>query len=327
VRELGFKDARVTPAAGDGGADVVATGLVAQVKLHGKAVGRPDVQRLRGTAHNARHALFYSFSGYTGAAIAFANEANISLFDVVNGSPQPVSKPAQNLVREARRNSEAALAARAAAARAKAEARRRAEERRRQKAAQQAQRRAEVEAKRLAQQEAMAQRKRERAERKAARAAVRRVAREAQRARARAQAERTGSSPAAFTSGAVTTMADVFRRTRRMKRSPARAWCVRAYVCGLLGIAIPVIAGSAGALLSAREARRAGGVAGISVAVVLAVAGLGLSGMVVGALVVTAGHGFTDGEASAVESFFSLGIGILFAALGAVLWRRWSHDT
>lgn len=80
MRHLGFADARRTAAGADGGLDVLATGAVAQVKHHAQPVGAPDVQRLRGAGHGATHAVFYSRSGYTAAAFAFAQVSNVALF-------------------------------------------------------------------------------------------------------------------------------------------------------------------------------------------------------------------------------------------------------
>ncbi len=80
MRHLGFSDARRTPPGVDGGFDVVASSAVAQVKHHAAPVGAPDVQRLRGAAHDGRTPLFYSSSGYTKAALDYAATARVALF-------------------------------------------------------------------------------------------------------------------------------------------------------------------------------------------------------------------------------------------------------
>lgn len=80
MRIIGFVDAQPTVAGADGGLDAISLDAVAQVKHHAQPVGAPDVQRLRGAAHGNHHALFYSSSGYTSAAIAFAESADVALF-------------------------------------------------------------------------------------------------------------------------------------------------------------------------------------------------------------------------------------------------------
>lgn len=80
LRSLGFADARRTPPGADRGIDAIASSAVAQVKHHSAPVGAPDVQRLRGAAHDRQHAVFYSGSGYTSQAIQFADGAGVALF-------------------------------------------------------------------------------------------------------------------------------------------------------------------------------------------------------------------------------------------------------
>lgn len=81
MRVLGFRDARVTGAGTDGGIDVVATSAVAQVKHYERAsIGGPAVQQLRGAAHGLPWALFYARSGYTAAAVSYAEQAQVALF-------------------------------------------------------------------------------------------------------------------------------------------------------------------------------------------------------------------------------------------------------
>jgi hypothetical protein len=80
MRSIGFPDAVVTGAGTDGGVDVISSAAIAQVKFHAVPVGSPDVQRLKGAAHEHETALFYSASGYTEAAKLFADKAGIALF-------------------------------------------------------------------------------------------------------------------------------------------------------------------------------------------------------------------------------------------------------
>ncbi|MBO3742712.1 restriction endonuclease [Actinoplanes flavus] len=81
LRDLGFHDARTTAGGADGGVDVVATGAVAQVKHWAKPVGQPALRDLFGVAQaSAATAFFYSRSGYTPAALEWANATGIALF-------------------------------------------------------------------------------------------------------------------------------------------------------------------------------------------------------------------------------------------------------
>ncbi|WIB62124.1 restriction endonuclease (plasmid) [Curtobacterium sp. MCLR17_007] len=80
MRAIGFSDARRTTGGADGGIDIRAGLAVAQVKHLSQPVGSPDVQRLRGAAHGVPHAVFYSSSGYSAAAIAVAETSQVALF-------------------------------------------------------------------------------------------------------------------------------------------------------------------------------------------------------------------------------------------------------
>ncbi|MBW6434989.1 restriction endonuclease [Actinoplanes hulinensis] len=81
LRDLGFHDARTTAGGADGGVDVVATGAVAQVKHWAQPVGQPPLRDLFGVAQAAAAtAFFYSRSGYTPAALEWANATGIALF-------------------------------------------------------------------------------------------------------------------------------------------------------------------------------------------------------------------------------------------------------
>lgn len=80
MRTMGFTGVALTVGGADGGVDVSADGAVAQVKFTSAPIGGPVVQQLRGAAHAAKHALFYSLSGYTTSAVAFGDAAGVALF-------------------------------------------------------------------------------------------------------------------------------------------------------------------------------------------------------------------------------------------------------
>lgn len=98
MQKLGFDDAEMTPPGADGGLDVRATDAVAQVKHYATPIGAPVIQQLRGAAHGQGAALFYSMSGYTKAAVEYANNAAVALFTYnESGVVQPFNHAAQIL--------------------------------------------------------------------------------------------------------------------------------------------------------------------------------------------------------------------------------------
>ena len=98
MQSLGFDDAKMTPPGADGGLDVRATDAVAQVKHYATPIGAPVIQQLRGAAHGQGAALFYSMSGYTKAAVEYANDAAVALFTYnENGVVRPFNHAAQIL--------------------------------------------------------------------------------------------------------------------------------------------------------------------------------------------------------------------------------------
>ncbi len=84
MRHLGATEAVVTPERRDGGVDVISREFVAQVKhLRVEQIGVAVVRQLYGAATaEGRRALFFSSSGYTRDALAFARENDIALFVV-----------------------------------------------------------------------------------------------------------------------------------------------------------------------------------------------------------------------------------------------------
>lgn len=99
MTSLGFEDAAATPSGRDGGIDVSARGAVAQVKHYMSGpIGAPAVQQLVGAAVAKQNRLFYSYSGYTPAAVALAEERDVCLFEYsIYGEVTPVSTAARVL--------------------------------------------------------------------------------------------------------------------------------------------------------------------------------------------------------------------------------------
>lgn len=76
---LGMDDAARTRSGADGGVDIYSSSAAAQVKHLSVPVGAPTVQAAVGAARGQK-ALFFSLSGYTSQAQAFAQEVDACLF-------------------------------------------------------------------------------------------------------------------------------------------------------------------------------------------------------------------------------------------------------
>ncbi|WP_175401121.1 restriction endonuclease [Gordonia sp. UCD-TK1] len=104
MRKIGFSDATATVSSGDHGIDVRATAGLAQVKWQSKPVGRPAVQQLGGAwlreqslwKRNTKM-LFFSKSGYTSAAVDYADAVGMVLFEFdLKGRATAVGKAAMS---------------------------------------------------------------------------------------------------------------------------------------------------------------------------------------------------------------------------------------
>lgn len=95
---LGFEGVRVTRAGPDGGVDVRGHTVVAQVKLEGVKTDVARVQALYGVAaYEGKQGAFFSLAGYTAAAVTWAQQARIALFEFdYSGSVVSRSTEAQN---------------------------------------------------------------------------------------------------------------------------------------------------------------------------------------------------------------------------------------
>ncbi|WP_283567396.1 restriction endonuclease [Rhodococcus erythropolis] len=82
MRAFGYLDAKVTDTGPDGGLDIVSSSALAQVKWKGAVAGRPELQRLVGARgrQNEKNLFFFSASGYSQAAVDYANDLDIALF-------------------------------------------------------------------------------------------------------------------------------------------------------------------------------------------------------------------------------------------------------
>ncbi len=116
LRFLGWRDAEVTPPGPDGGVDVRAAGLVAQVKMELQTTGAPVLQQLFGVAaaeglasrtsgsgETVRAAVF-SLRGFTRQAVLFAETAAVALFEFAyDGTVEAKSEDARWLLSDAYR--------------------------------------------------------------------------------------------------------------------------------------------------------------------------------------------------------------------------------
>jgi hypothetical protein len=102
MRVWGYHSVRRTHAGRDGGIDVESVEGVAQVKAWMVPVGSPEIQQLRGAAHDGRAALFFSLTDYTPAALRFADEAGVILFRFsgYTGEVEPVNQCASRFLTE-----------------------------------------------------------------------------------------------------------------------------------------------------------------------------------------------------------------------------------
>lgn len=107
LRWLGFDDAEVTGAGADGGVDVRAKSMVAQVKMHLAPIGRPDLQRLHGVAVTERAlSVFFSLSDYSPEAKEWAEQVGMTLFRFSHvGEAEPANSFAEALVERAEHHS------------------------------------------------------------------------------------------------------------------------------------------------------------------------------------------------------------------------------
>lgn len=79
--ELGIRDARVTSGGSDAGIDVASKTALAQVKMEGRPIGRPALQRLVGAAHGTqKELLFFSVSGFSPQAVAYGDQVGVKMF-------------------------------------------------------------------------------------------------------------------------------------------------------------------------------------------------------------------------------------------------------
>lgn len=102
MRRSGYPDAALTPAGPDGGVDVRASAAVAQVKFEGGQAGIEKVQRFVGAAGRNRanlDLLFFSASGFTKTAAAYAESEEVALFVMgPYGAMRPASSGANRIL-------------------------------------------------------------------------------------------------------------------------------------------------------------------------------------------------------------------------------------
>ena len=97
---MGFSGVALTSSGSDGGVDVKADGLVAQVKAYMQgSIGRPEIQQLAGIASVENSSgVFFSLAPYTNEAQAWAEKAGIALFRLSgDGSCRPDNQVAESL--------------------------------------------------------------------------------------------------------------------------------------------------------------------------------------------------------------------------------------
>lgn len=106
-RWYGFEDVETTGHSSDGGVDVRAKGMIAQVKMLSIPVGRPDLQQLYGVAMAQRALpLFFSVGNYSREARQWAEQVGMALFGYTRGGEvEPVNSYAESIESQAERQS------------------------------------------------------------------------------------------------------------------------------------------------------------------------------------------------------------------------------
>jgi len=79
---LGYLDAVKTQNTRDGGIDIRASNMIAQVKFYAHPVGVAPVRELNGVKDVGQEALFFALNGFTAEARKFASEGGIQLISV-----------------------------------------------------------------------------------------------------------------------------------------------------------------------------------------------------------------------------------------------------
>jgi hypothetical protein len=105
--ELRLWNVRLTPPGADGGVDVLAKGIVAQVKCQTAKVGRAQIQQLKGAA-GRRGALFFAVGDtpYSRHAIEWADENGVGLFSLAgSGKARAVNRHSRAMRRPGPRGS------------------------------------------------------------------------------------------------------------------------------------------------------------------------------------------------------------------------------
>lgn len=98
LARVGYRNVRRMPDGPDGGIDVIGDRVFAQVKHWATPVGIAEVQRHRG-ASSSGDAVFFSLSGYTASAVAWADINVVSLFQYdLAAQVYPVNAAAEKLL-------------------------------------------------------------------------------------------------------------------------------------------------------------------------------------------------------------------------------------
>jgi hypothetical protein len=102
MSKLGAKNVALTPQGADGGIDIVSDLEVAQVKLYGKPISVQPVRELFGVSKSvSKTPIFFTSSGYTQAAMSFAEDNEVFLFiaDPVSETLKGATPSSRSLLR------------------------------------------------------------------------------------------------------------------------------------------------------------------------------------------------------------------------------------
>ncbi len=79
---MGYVDAVKTQNSRDGGVDIRAAGMIAQVKFQASPVGVKPIRELNGVRRGGQEVLFFALNGYTPEARREASQMGLTLISV-----------------------------------------------------------------------------------------------------------------------------------------------------------------------------------------------------------------------------------------------------
>jgi hypothetical protein len=96
-RWLGYQRTNLTGEGTDGGVDIEGPNLVAQVKMHNRPTGRPEIQQLYGIAASSNKRGLYFAMSYSSDALEWADKVGVRLYQFErDGTVRPIGSAAKD---------------------------------------------------------------------------------------------------------------------------------------------------------------------------------------------------------------------------------------